>query len=103
MLRLSLTLLAALAAASAAVRSIEIADRAPVLDGAYRRIVGRAHFGLKPSVEANRIVRDLGLAQLNAAGEAECAADFYILQPADSARSNGTCCSRLPIVAARVC
>jgi len=90
MLRLSLTLLAVTAAASAAVRSIEIAERAPVLDGAYQRIVGRVHFGLKPSVEANRMVRDLDLAQLNAAGEAECAADFFILQPTDPARSNGT-------------
>src|ERR1035438_3175129 len=90
MLRLSLILLAVTAAASAAVRSIEIAERAPVLDSTYRRIVGRVHFGMKPSVEANRMVRDLDLAQLNAAGEAECAADFYILQPADSARSNGT-------------
>src|ERR1039458_7022770 len=63
MLRLSLSLLAVTAAASAAVRSIEIAERAPVLDGACRRIVGRVHFGLRPSVEANRMVRDLDLAQ----------------------------------------
>src|ERR1017187_3751995 len=90
MLRLSLILLAVTAAASAAVRSIEIAERAPVLDSTYRRIVGRVHFGMKPSVEPTRMVRDLDLGQLNAAGEAECPADFYILQPADPARSNGT-------------
>ena len=89
MLRLSLTLLAVSAAGSAAVRSIEIAERTPVLDGSYQRIVGRAHFGLKPSIDANRIVRDLDLAPLDAAGEAECSADFYILQPADPAKSNG--------------
>ena len=90
MLRLSLTLLALSAAASGAVRSVEITARTPELDGAYERIVGRVHFGLKPSLEANRIVRDLDLAQLNGAGEAECAADFYILQPSDAAKGNGT-------------
>jgi hypothetical protein len=90
MLRLSLTLLAVSATAGAAVRSVEIAERTPVLGGAYQRIVGRVHFGLKPSVEVNRIVRDLDLAQLNAAGEAECDADFFILQPTDPAKGNGT-------------
>jgi hypothetical protein len=90
MFRSSLALLASLATAGAAVRSIEIAERTPVLDGAYQRIVGRVHFGLKPSLSANRIVRDVDLALLNAAGEAECAADFYILQPTDPAKSNGT-------------
>jgi Alpha/beta hydrolase domain len=90
MLRLSVTLLALAAAASSAVRSVEITARTPVLDGAYQRIVGRVHFVLKPSLEANRIVRDLDLAQLNPAGEAECAADFYILQPSDAAKADGT-------------
>jgi hypothetical protein len=89
MLRLSLALLT-LSASSAAVRSVEIAERTPVLDGSYQRIAGRVHFGMKPRIDANRIVRDLDLAQLNAAGEAECAADFYILQPSDPAKGNGT-------------
>jgi len=90
MRRLSFALLALSATAGAAVRSVEIAERTPILEGAYQRIVGRVHFGMKPALEANRIVRDLDLAQLNAAGEAECAADFYILQPTDPAKSNGT-------------
>ena len=90
MFRLSLALLVSFVTAGAAVRSVEIAGRTPVLDGAYQRIEGRVHFGLKPSLAANRIVRDLDLAQLNAAGEAECAADFYILQPTDAAKGNGT-------------
>jgi hypothetical protein len=90
MLRFSVALLAFSALANSALRSIEITERTPILDGAYQRIAGRAHFGLKPSLDANRIVRDLDLAQLNSAGEAECAADFYILQPTDPAKGNGT-------------
>jgi hypothetical protein len=75
--------------AHAAVRSIEITERAPI-DAGYERIAGRVHFGLNPKLPANRIVRDLEFAPLNAAGEAECAADFYILQPQDAAKGNGT-------------
>jgi hypothetical protein len=77
-------------AASAAVRSVEITERTSVLDGAYERIAGRVHFGMNPKLAANRIVCDLELAQLNAAGEAESDADFYILQPSDAAKGNGT-------------
>ncbi len=77
-------------AASAAVRSVEISERTAILDGAYERIVGRVHFGMNPKLAANRIVRDLEFAPLDAAGEAECSADFEILQPRDAAKSNGT-------------
>jgi hypothetical protein len=90
MIRRYLCLLALAGAGSAAVRSVEISERTPVLDGVYERIVGRAHFGMNPKLAANRIVRDLELAQLDAAGGAECAADFYILQPTDAAKGNGT-------------
>jgi hypothetical protein len=86
----ALGLLVLAGAGSAAVRSVEIAERTPVLDGSYERIVGRVHFGMNPALVANRIVRDLELAQLNAAGEAESAADFYILEPAGVAKGNGT-------------
>jgi hypothetical protein len=85
-----LCLLALAGAGSAAVRSVEISERTPVLHGAYERIVGRVHFAMNPKLVANRLVRDLELAQLDAAGEAECAADFYILQPTDAAKGNGT-------------
>src|SRR5260370_41001777 len=87
---LALGLLVLSGAAGAAVRSVEIAGRTLVLDGTYERIVGRVHFGMNPTFAASRIVRDLDLAQLNAAGEAECAADFDILQPTDAERGNGT-------------
>ena len=90
MIRRYLCLLALAAAGNAALRSVEISQRTPVLNGAYERIVGRAHFGMNPKLAANRVVRDLELAQLNAAGEAECTADFYILQPTDAAKGNGT-------------
>jgi hypothetical protein len=94
-----LLLLTALAAAlaTAGVRRVEIAARTAVLDGQpfgkagpYERIVGRAHFGLNPSKSANHIVRDLEFAPVNASGEVECAADFYILQPRDLSKGNGT-------------
>ena len=90
MLRLSLAILLLASVASAAVRNVEITERASILDGAYQRIAGRVHFGLKPSLVANRIVRDLDLAQLNADGEVECVADFYMLQPTEPAKSNET-------------
>src|SRR5260370_38921353 len=87
---LALGLLVLSGAAGAAVRSVEIAGRTLVLDGTYERIVGRVHFGMNPKLAANRLVRDLDLAQLNAAGEAESDADFYILRPVDAAKANGT-------------
>jgi hypothetical protein len=90
MLRLSLAFLALCAASSAAVRSVEITERTAILDGSYQRISGRVHFGLKPSLAANRIVRDLDQAQLNSSGEAECSADFSILQPTDPNKGNRT-------------
>lgn len=45
---------------------------------------------MNPKLAANRIVRDLDLARVNSAGEVESEADFYILQPSDPAKSNGT-------------
>ena len=75
---------------NAAVRRVEITERAPVPDTSYERISGRVHFGMKPALAANRMVRDLDLAPPDAAGEVESAADFYILQPTDPAKGNGT-------------
>jgi hypothetical protein len=61
-------LLAAVCAANAAVCGIQVTERASVLNGAYERIVGRVDFGMNWKLAANRIVRDLALAQLKAAG-----------------------------------
>jgi len=77
-------------AAQAAVRSVTIAGRQPIFDGACERIQGTVRFGLDPKLAANRIVRDLEFAAVNAAGEVECTADFEILKPVDGAKGNGT-------------
>jgi hypothetical protein len=90
MVRRLLCFFATACVAGAAVRSFQISERTPVLNGAYERIVGRVHFGMNPKLAANRIVRDLDLARVNAAGEAESDADFYILQPVKGVKSNGT-------------
>ena len=76
--------------AAAAVRSVEITERTPVLQGAYERVAGRVHFAMNPRLAANQIVCDLDLAERNPAGEVESTADFYVLQPTDHAKSNNT-------------
>lgn len=83
--------------APAAVRSVEIVERTPVLNGqlfgksgAYERVVGRVHFGWNPKAAANNLVRDLEFAPVNTAGEVEATADLYLLRPADPAKGNGT-------------
>jgi hypothetical protein len=80
-----------------AVRSVEITERSVILNGqtfggvgAYERIVGKVHFGLNPKLAANQIVRDLGLAELDTAGEVELTADLYMVKPLDPAKGNGT-------------
>jgi hypothetical protein len=90
MVRCLFGLLALMSAGNAVVRRVEITERVAVLDGAYEQVVGRVHFGINPKLAANRIIRDLDLAQLDAAGEVECVADLYVLQPVDAAKSNGT-------------
>src|SRR5690242_14558970 len=77
------------AAAPAAVRRVEILQRTPAPMG-YERIVGRVHFGANPKAAANRIVRDLEFAPVNAAGEVEFTSDLYMFRPVDPAKSNGT-------------
>lgn len=59
------------------------------LAGAYRNLVGKAHFALDPALVANQGIVDLNLAPKNAAGLVEFTADFYLLTPVDPARSNG--------------
>src|ERR1051325_5151610 len=73
----------------AAVRRVEILERAPIAYN-YERISGRVVFGLDPKLPANRIIRDLQFAPLNGQGEVECSAEFYVLRPTDPAKSNGT-------------
>src|ERR1041384_7978143 len=86
--RIALTL-AITASLHGAVRRVEILERTPAPMG-YERIVGRVHFGANPKLAANRIVRDLEFAPLNAPGEGEFNSDLYMFRPADPAKSNGT-------------
>jgi len=78
-----------------AVTSFEIVSRSVVLDGhpfgqagAYEKIVGVLRLGIDPTHPTNRAIADIGLAPRNADGLIECAADFYLLRPADPARGN---------------
>ncbi len=89
MLRFCCVLLLLAPAAGARVRKVEILERSPVAGG-YERVVGRVHFGVDPKLAANRIVRDLEYAPVDAAGEVEFTADLFLLRPVDAARSNGT-------------
>jgi hypothetical protein len=88
----------ALAAAPAAARVTEInvvavepfADGAAFGDtGAYERVKGTFRGELAPADPRNRGIVNLDKAPRNAAGNVEYEADFYILRPADPARSSG--------------
>ncbi|WP_051670702.1 alpha/beta hydrolase domain-containing protein [Bryobacter aggregatus] len=57
--------------------------------GAYRKIVGQAHFALDPSLPQNQAIADLKLAPRNTQGKVEFQGDFYLLTPADPAKANG--------------
>lgn len=82
---------------------VEVIERSAVLGGrelgpagAYEQIVARAHFALDPRAAANREIRDLALAPVNAAGLVEFSADLHVLRPADAARANGTALIEVP-------
>jgi Alpha/beta hydrolase domain len=99
MLKSSLAIAACLlvtTAAEARVVRLHVTRREPVLNGrpfgaagAYEKLVGRVDFGFDPKLPANDIVVDLKLAPVNAAGEVEASADFYLLKPVDPRRGNG--------------
>jgi hypothetical protein len=83
----------------ARVTHLTITSRTPVLNGQafslagpYEKITGKVHFALNPSLPANAAIIDLALAPRNAAGdtagEVTFTADFLLLKPIDSARSN---------------
>ena len=81
----------------AALDRIYASERSDVLGGAsfgsagpYERIVGKAYFRVDPKLPANRIVRDIDLAPVNADGMVEFSADLYVLKPRDPAKGNGT-------------
>ncbi|PWU19753.1 MAG: hypothetical protein C5B48_13205, partial [Candidatus Rokuibacteriota bacterium] len=57
--------------------------------GAYEEMKGRLHFSLDPRHPANRRITDVELAQRNAEGRVEWAADVSILLPVDRRRVSG--------------
>ena len=78
------------------VVAIEIRSRVPFVDGRefgttgpYERIDGILRFAVDPANPANRRIVDLDRAERGAGGRVHFAADFSMLQPADSARANG--------------
>jgi len=70
-------------------REVVLNGRAFGAAGPYEKLVGKADFGLDPSLPANGIIVDLELAPRNARGEVESSADFYMLKPVDPRRGNG--------------
>jgi hypothetical protein len=80
----------------AEVTRIEIAARAPVLDGKpfgaagpYEKIVGKVYFAVDPAHPRNKAIVDLDKAPRDAAGRVVFSADIYVLAPQDAARGNG--------------
>ena len=83
--------------AAAKVERIEILSRQAFAagaefgrTGAYEKLRGRAWFALDPNAAANLAVADLELAPRNDRGLVIFSAEFLVLRPVDSARSNGT-------------
>jgi hypothetical protein len=70
-------------------REVILNGRAFGAAGPYEKLVGKADFGLDPSLPANGLIVDLALAPRNARGEVESSADFYMLKPVDPRRGNG--------------
>lgn len=84
---LALFLLAALTRAE--VTRFEEKSRADVGTSGYEKITGTLHFAVAPDHPRNRVIADLALAPVNAAGLVEFSADFYALRPKNPAASNG--------------
>src|SRR3984893_13966105 len=95
--RVSIFTLFLACASFSAVTSIQVVERADVLDGAatgpagsYERVLAKVHFAVDPKLAPNRILADIDLAPRTADGKVEFTADLYILKPRDPAKSNGT-------------
>ncbi|MBS1833030.1 MAG: hypothetical protein JST65_09965, partial [Acidobacteria bacterium] len=87
----------------AAVTQIYVGERTDFADGKswgaagpYERFTAKAHFTIDPKNPANKMVADLSLAPVNAAGLVEFSADIIVLKPRDSKRSNGTMLFEVP-------
>lgn len=77
--------------ARAEVTRFEEKSRSPVGTSGYERITGTLHFTVAPAHPRNRVIADLALAPVNAAGLVEFSADLVVLRPtATASSSNGT-------------
>lgn len=82
-------LLLVAAALPAAVEKIHLVDRGD--HGArYERVVARAYFKIDPKLPANKIIRDIDRAPVDADGFVRYSADLYVLKPRDPATGNGS-------------
>ncbi|MBL9213305.1 MAG: hypothetical protein JNL92_22775 [Opitutaceae bacterium] len=88
--RLAVLMLVCGCSASAEVTRVEIARRVDVGNSGYEKIVGTLHFAVDPAHPRNRIIADLERAPAGRTGRVEFSSDFFILQPKDAGRSNGT-------------
>lgn len=78
------------------ITSIDIDSSEPLADGrkfgaagAYVRMVGTAYGEVDPGHPGNSGIADIDKAARNRRGKVECAADVFILRPADPAKGNG--------------
>ncbi|MBL8227111.1 MAG: hypothetical protein JNL98_01485 [Bryobacterales bacterium] len=74
----------------AAVKQIQLVDRADVPGYAYERVLAKVHFAVDPKLPANRIIRDIDHAPRNAQGMVEFSADLFVLKPRNPVEGNGT-------------
>ncbi len=87
----------------ARVERIEILSRSDVLEGkpfgeagAYEKVIGKAHFAVRPESAPNKLVVDLDKAPRNSQGEVEFAADIFVLKPKDAAKASGSALLEIP-------
>jgi hypothetical protein len=83
--------------AFAGVVRVEVLERSDVAlppgastAGDYERVVGEVHFAIDPKLPVNRTISDIDYAPRNDQGLVAFRADFYLFQPKDPARGNGT-------------
>ena len=96
LLRTSLVFALVTLPAAAELTRLDIASRAPVLNGkafglagGYEKLVGKAYFALDPAAAPNKAIADLDKAPRDASGRVVFSSDVYILRPQDPARGNG--------------
>lgn len=82
--------------ARAEVVRVEIESRQPFAGGmrfgqvgSYESISGQLFFEIDPEQPINQRIADLELAPRNKSGKVEFRADFFLMQPIDSAKGNG--------------